>query len=115
MKNLIMLLFVVSSWQLLGQDTHKIDLNQSIAGYQILKDVEIFPNPIKNRLNIELDDYQNCLVYLYDLNGKRVFRQKIEDDIQASFDLSNLETGTYILFIINRENRKAVNFKIQKL
>ncbi len=116
MKNLALLLILLTTTGMLSaQKTGEISLKQNIENYSRLTGVTIFPNPVKDRLNIELDDYQNCLIYLYDINGKKVFKQKIEDDIQASFDISNLDTGTYLLFIINEQDKKSVNFRIQKL
>ena len=115
MKNLLLLLLLLTTSFLTAQKTGEISLPQNIEDYTLLKNVTIFPNPVKDRLNIELDEYQSGLIYVYDLSGKRVFKQKIEEEIQASFDISNLPTGTYILFIINHRDKKAAHFQLNKL
>ena len=86
-----------------------------IEEYSQLEGVNIFPNPVKNDLNIELPDYQNYEVHIYDLTGKEIFNKNIEDDNHAKYDLSNFKTGIYILAIVDRENKKAKTIKIQKM
>lgn len=59
------------------------------------KDIEVFPNPAKNELNIK---FKNTLskseVHIFDLNGKQVATKKIENN---QIDLSELTIGTYLL------------------
>jgi len=86
-----------------------------IEDYTQLDGVKAYPNPVQNNLNINLSDYNNYEIHLFDLNGKELLTVNIEDDIETQLNLSQFRTGMYIMTIIDKENKKASTIKIQKL
>lgn len=59
------------------------------------KNIEVFPNPAKNELNIKFKKSQiKSNVLIFDLSGKQVATKKIENN---QIDLSELTFGTYLL------------------
>jgi len=86
-----------------------------IKDYAELEGLNIYPNPVKENLNIHLPDYGNYEIHIFDLTGKRIFEKNIEDENTASFNIGQFKTGVYLLSIIDRENKKASVIKIQKL
>ncbi len=69
----------------------------------LLNTVSIYPNPVKNRLNIQTkEDLTGSLLSIFDLQGKRVYNAKFETE---SIDISYLKTGVYFLRII-RDNKQ---------
>ena len=85
-----------------------------IEEYTNLQGVSIYPNPVQNDLNIELLDYNNYELYLFDLNGKQLVNQKIEDNDRYVLDLSGQKTGAYLLIVIDRKHKKRSIQKVIK-
>jgi len=82
--------------------------------FKTLLQVSTFPNPIVKEMTIDFSDYGNYEVFLYDLNGKVICKRNINDDIQSSFDLTNLKSGIYTIIVIDREHEKMAHLRIQK-
>ncbi len=61
----------------------------------------IFPNPAKNLINITTP-FNNGLMQIMDLSGRLIF----DGQLKTTFDVSNLETGSYLLIVIN-DNKKS--------
>src|SRR5690606_26395501 len=61
--------------------------------------VKIYPNPVKSVLNIELPaaDYQNVLIDMYDVTGKKIksFKESWQENI--NLNMESLPTGNYLL------------------
>ncbi|MBK8955034.1 MAG: T9SS type A sorting domain-containing protein [Saprospiraceae bacterium] len=63
-------------------------------------DVEIFPNPAKNLLQIKIrsGDVKLNKIQLFDLQGRELrLKLKTEENTSATVDLSTLQTGRYLL------------------
>jgi hypothetical protein len=59
------------------------------------KDIEVFPNPAKNELNIRFrTNLTKSEVHIFDMSGKQVVIKKIENN---QIDISELIIGTYLL------------------
>lgn len=59
------------------------------------KDVEVFPNPARNELNIRFrTNSSKSEVQIFDMSGKHVVMKKIENN---QIDISELIIGTYLL------------------
>ncbi len=86
-----------------------------IENYGVLENVSIFPNPVKDRLQIELPETNDYQVYLFDMTGKQIFEKNITDDNQATYHLGNLQAGVYILTVVDRIHKKSKTIKLQKL
>lgn len=59
----------------------------------IAKEISIFPNPANDRLTIELSD--KGALRIMDLQGKTILSK--EQVLQETFDISNLNSGIYII------------------
>lgn len=60
----------------------------------------IYPNPVDDKLMIELEDYsnQNIQLNLFDLNGKLVWKNRMVESM-AEYEIGDFSTGVYILKI----------------
>ncbi len=85
-----------------------------VEQYTVLEGVNVYPNPVKNNLNITLPEKDDYELYLYDLNGKQIINTSVAEDSQLVLDLSMQKTGLYLLVIINRKNKTTTTLKIQK-
>jgi hypothetical protein len=62
--------------------------------------VKLFPNPVQDKLNIYiLGDNSQKNVLLYDVTGKIVYKQRVNDMI-TTLDIQKLSNGIYILKVI---------------
>jgi hypothetical protein len=86
-----------------------------IEDYGILEGITVFPNPVKEHLNITLPQDNSYEIHLFDLTGKEVLTKNIENNNSAQYNLSRLKTGLYLLVIIDRENQLSATVKLQKL
>ncbi len=85
-----------------------------IEDYTQLEGVRVFPNPVKNFLSIELPEYNKYEIHLFDMTGKELINTSVDND-QMQYDLSQLRAGIYLLSVIDRENKKSITLKIQKM
>ncbi len=76
----------------------------------ISNQVKVFPNPSNGSFSVNFDQPINISeIQLTDLLGNIVFRQPSNN--QKKIDIDNLPSGTYILTVIDKEN-KTTNRKI---
>ncbi len=74
-------------------------------------DIKVYPNPTNNYINIETLDLSLSIVELYDLNGRKVLSQEIDNS--NKIDLTSLNSGIYFMHILD-ENRVISIHKIIK-
>jgi Leucine-rich repeat (LRR) protein len=74
---------------------------------EILKDLNIYPNPTKDFLNILSKNYKIEEVYIYDLSGKLMISNN-----KTQINVRNLPSGAYIISI--KTNAGIKNFKFIK-
>ncbi len=86
-----------------------------IENYSALEGLNIFPNPVRTNVNIELPETGNYEIYIYDLTGKQLLQNNVEDEYQVQINMSNYKTGIYLMAIVDRANKKAKTVKLQKL
>jgi len=74
--------------------------------------VQVFPNPTTSFFNIEGEDNQIAIIYLYNLIGKRMktFYPKKESDFLVD-DLSN---GLYLVQMIDGDGRIVATSRLNK-
>lgn len=75
-------------------------------------DLEIFPNPTNDFLNISLNKNINGEVHLLDISGKQLFSMKIQNT-QMTIDMSEYPQGVYILSV-SADNARHLHRKILK-
>ncbi|MBS1549417.1 MAG: T9SS type A sorting domain-containing protein [Bacteroidetes bacterium] len=73
------------------------------------KEILIYPNPIKDLLNIQVNE--DCQMTIYDLSGKHISTESLKKDMNT-LDKSHLTKGVYELIIQGTKTLKS--FKIIK-
>ncbi len=69
--------------------------------------LRLYPNPTNSVLNIELNTVlTEGKVEVFDVLGKEVFTQKLQPNNSTQIDVSNWDTGMYLLKI-SSENGEA--------
>ncbi len=86
-----------------------------IQDYGTLQGVQVFPNPVKDNVQINLPEDNTYEIRLFDLNGKELLNKQIKDTNQTQHDLSRLQTGVYLLIVIDRKHKLSRIVKLQKL
>lgn len=90
----------------------KYDFSSAIENVNDFSNVKIFPNPVKDKLKVEIGDALIENVTLTDLNGRIIRHNKIEtNNGLTEIECANLPEGVYFLniFIKNRIiNRKII-------
>ena len=60
----------------------------------------MFPNPSTYKVNIEFREEGKYIIELFDLTGKRVFKERLKT-AQHKFRVNDLAKGTYVLKVLN--------------
>ena len=97
---------------ILTQGFHQGDLKVSTGVVNIDIKTKVYPNPTTNFLIIELEKNVNADILVYDINGKIVIKDKLNDEQQKQLDFSFLNQGNYLLHI-NIADKKSV-YQINK-
>ncbi len=78
----------------------------SVAEFDGLN-VNLFPNPIKDNLNIKLSNVVETKVNIYDINGKKLHEQKISN-INTTIDVSEFSSGIYFVKLMNNKGERTL-------
>ena len=76
-------------------------------------DIELFPNPSEEQINLILPDYSNYRIKVFDLKGQKII-DRVSNKKEVLIDVSILEKGTYLININSLLNQKTVTKKIIK-
>ena len=76
-------------------------------------DIELFPNPSEEQINLILPDYSNYRIKVFDLKGQKII-DRVSNKKEVLIDVSILEKGTYLININSLFNQKIVTKKIIK-
>ena len=74
--------------------------------------LKVYPNPTTNFIIIELEKNVNAELLVYDINGKIVIKDKLNEEQKKQLDFSFLNQGNYLLHI-NIADKKSV-YQINK-
>lgn len=88
-----------------------INFNTLKTGILSKEDIEIFPNPVSNKLHIELKTLDSAAVTIVNLEGKKVLELQLSKR-QNKIDFSSLANGVYFLKI--EAEGKTGSFKLVK-
>ncbi len=84
-----------------------------------LVDVQVYPNPVNERLTIEITTAEKnpqLKLELFDFVGQRVHDQVIETQTyQEQLDVSRFSSSLFILRVINLKSHHTESFKIHKI
>lgn len=86
----------------------KTNLNGDIETNNNYPDVEIYPNPFDNKINLELPFGKKHYMVLYDLHGKKC--REAEAVGSTYLILENLPKGIYLLHLLD-ENKNPIQVK----
>ena len=75
--------------------------------------VELFPNPAEDKINLILPDYSNYNIKIFNLQGQKLI-DRFSNNKEVIIDISTLEYGTYLLNITSTLNQKTTTKKIIK-
>ena len=75
--------------------------------------VELFPNPAEDKINLILPDYSNYNIKIFNLQGQKLI-DRFSNNKEVIIDISTLEYGTYLLNITSIFNQKTTTKKIIK-
>lgn len=87
--------------------TTEIDLSTSTEEISN-QTAALYPNPVSDVLNVEIDGLNNGYISIFDTHGKLMFNEFLSDS-NLQIDMSEFAVGLYILEIINQENVKSVH------
>ena len=82
-----------------------------IGGPYAPDELEIYPNPASDYLELSYDNYEGKVVYMYNVVGHEVIRQELSSNI-TTLDLSGLEKGIYFATVLTYNNRVVAFDKI---
>ncbi|MCJ8291814.1 MAG: T9SS type A sorting domain-containing protein [Crocinitomicaceae bacterium] len=83
----------------------------SLDNLSLFAGVSVYPNPVKNVVNVNMGSLTNATVKLYDLNGKLLFSDDHVENGIYSFEM-NKESGVYFVEVRSEESVKQ--FKLIK-
>lgn len=72
--------------------------------------ISIYPNPTSDFINIQSDSLQDFNIEIFDLLGNQVGKHKNLNQV----DISNFNSGVYLLKITNLENHQTKTLKVLK-
>jgi hypothetical protein len=75
--------------------------------------LKAYPNPTKDKINIELQQKNKATFKLIDLSGKTILQGEFNEIINE-IDLSKQPSGIYALTIFNEANKQKETIKIMK-
>jgi len=101
-----------NSTTILTQGFHQgvLKVNTSVENFDIK--TKVYPNPTTNFLIVELEKNVNADILVYDINGKIVIKDRLNNEQQKQLDFSFLKQGNYLLHI-NIADKKSV-YQINK-
>ncbi len=72
--------------------------------------VNVYPNPATDNINVTLPDVLNTTAYVYDLNGKEVLQQAVSNTDRFKMDVSPLASGYYVVKLQTAKSRYTAIF-----
>ena len=88
------------------------DINSNVVNLDI--NTKVYPNPATNFLIIELEKNVNAELLVYDINGKIVIKDKLNNEQQKQLDFSFLGQGNYLLHINIADNQSVYQINKSK-
>lgn len=87
----------------------------SIKETELSISLSAFPNPTTENLTLQISDYNNeKLSYkLFDMQGKQLSNGQIEAQ-QTQINMTILPVATYVINVVNQQNKQVQSFKVIK-
>jgi len=74
---------------------------------------KVYPNPTSDFVIVELENDNTGEILIYDINGKLMISDKLDNERIKQFDFSKFSQGNYLLHINIKDKRDI--YKIQKI
>lgn len=95
--------FDISQW---------IDMTTSVSQFDLVHNIDLYPSPASNTLNVKLEYQTNMSYQIIDLQG-RIFKEGEFNNLALSIDLDDLQNGWYLFRALGEEDiYQAPFFKI---
>ena len=104
----------VHSTTILTQGFHQGVLKVNTEVVNIDVKTKVYPNPTTNFLIVELEKNVNADILVYDINGKLVIKDRLNDEQQKQLDFSFLKQGNYLLHINIAEKQSVYQINKSK-
>ncbi len=88
--------------------------NLEIEDYSLLKEVNLYPNPTFQFINLSFNNVQNYSISIRDITGKEVFKNTFEKTDRCQVDVSPFPKGVYVLLVKDLVNKKYSLLKVIK-
>ncbi|MCX7861449.1 MAG: T9SS type A sorting domain-containing protein [Bacteroidales bacterium] len=85
----------------------------SISPIENSHDVVIYPNPVTNQLNIQLNSVENALIQIYDITGREIYCQLVNNKTNE-VNMENIVNGFYTLKVSTLDGNVLAKQKIIK-
>ena len=90
----------VDNWSTLGIDDFEVGSN-----------INLYPNPSNSILNVQIkNSASNVQLKVYDLLGKRVYKETMTSNEVSKIDVSNWDTGLYLIKISSDTGEETKRF-----
>lgn len=101
---------------LLLNETDSSSLNILYSAKKTDCNVKVFPNPTKNKIKVEIIPFSinKYKIYLTDMQGNILYFQPSIKNYNFEIDMSNYSHGTYLLNVIDTNDKKVYSHKIIK-
>jgi len=103
--------------EILDNDIDENCDGQLLSSVQILTDVKIkvFPNPVSDYINIQLDQSIPLAYKLYSAEGKLLDSQNLNNDVDFKINMKAFPNGAYYLEIIDIKTQSSVTERFIKI
>lgn len=88
-------------------------VSTGIMNPQLANLIRIYPNPTKDKLQIQIKNLNTVHCILYDLGGKRIQTEKLKSGSNV-IDVSNLATGIYHLYFETEQGNYEEQLVVQR-
>lgn len=94
--------------------TQNVSACTGIQTNNLNNEINVYPNPASDNLNIRFNSSEiaELIVYLYDVTGKQLLKQKIHQHENNQINLASFNNGVYILRILDSESSSVQSEKI---
>ena len=90
---------------IMGEDSGGLNIDETTSNFNV------YPNPSKGILNIEINESDSYVVRISDIIGKLVSEEKIHSN--TTLDLNTLDKGVYFVNISNNETQHITKVVIE--
>jgi YD repeat-containing protein len=99
---------IVYSYDQLGNRLSEIKTsNLSVEDFENSKSFTLFPNPFQEELNISSKEQNISQVQLYDITGKLIQEEKVNNQNSFTLKTNDLPIGTYLVNIITDKGKET--------